>query len=383
MKIILVGLTHPFRGGISHFTTSLYHALSDAHDVKLISFSKLYPRILFPGKSQLDSTQSSFKTPNHLKINSLNPLTWIKTLPLIKRERPDLILFMWWNPILTFAYVSIAYFFRLLAGSRIVYYCHNIFPHEESLAGRLLTRFALRAADIFLCQSTQDARLVQNLFPDKHAIKVSHPTYDIFPKKNISKSEAQKRLGISSPTLLFFGHVRKYKGLEILLHSLPEVLKEIDCTLVIAGEFYEPRQKFMKIISDHDLRDKVMITDCYIENDRVEIYFSAADAVVLPYVSAANSGVIPLAFHFNAPVIAAETGGLQDMVEHRKTGFLAPPNDSGKLASAILEFFREKESIDFENNIKTSKKKNSWQSLIYEIEGCCLPNPKNQNQWKN
>ncbi|KMP11585.1 hypothetical protein UR09_03025 [Candidatus Nitromaritima sp. SCGC AAA799-A02] len=376
MKIILVGLTHPFRGGISHFTTSLYHSLSKTHDVKLISFSKLYPKILFPGKSQLDSTPSSFKALAQVKINSLNPFTWIKTIPLIKRERPDIILFMWWNPILAFSYFSIAKIFKLFTCGRVLFYCHNVFPHEENIVGRLFSRLALSVADQFLCQSTQDAKMVENLFPEKPGKKVFHPLYDIFPKNNISQAEAREELGVTSPVLLFFGHVRKYKGLETLLLSLPKILTEMKCTLVIAGEFYEPREKYDRIISELALEDRVIIKNEYIDNEKVEIYFAASDVVVLPYISASQSGIIPLAYHFNIPVIATNVGGLQDMLDDRKTGYQVPPNDPEKLASSVLEFFRKRDSINYTNNINAFKEKISWQSLVDEIENCSPPNPK-------
>ncbi len=374
MKIVVFGLTYPFRGGISHFTTALFHALSKRHDVQLISFYKLYPDFLFPGKNQLDVGEGAFKASTLAEISSMNPITWLKILPAIKRQKPDLILFMWWNPIMAFCYFFLARACRILTGGKTAFYCHNVFPHEESPLARMLARLAMNSPEVVMVQSTRDAEQVKKVFPHKKCIKAFHPMYDNFPKTGVNRADAREKLGLKSQrVLLFFGHIRKYKGLDGLLNAMPLVLKKTECTLVVAGEFYEPREPFDQIIARHGMEGRVRIDDAYIGNEKVELYFSAADAVVLPYVTASQSGVIALAYHFNVPAITTDVGGLKDVVDQGKTGYLVPPNDSEKLAEAILKFYQEKDGIDFESNIAALKAKYSWDALAREIEKCVDP----------
>ncbi|MFQ5673186.1 MAG: glycosyltransferase [Nitrospinales bacterium] len=368
MKIALLGLTFPYRGGISHFTTTLYHHLRERHEVELVSFSRLYPKILFPGKTQFDFGASAFKAPSRSKIDTLNPLTWIEVFRFIKRFNPRLALFMWWSPASAPCYFTVAWLMKKARVGKAVYYCHNVFPHEMHWLAKILTRMALASADTLLVHTDRDVETLRRLFPATPVHKLFHPLYDVFPKKGISREEARKTLNVPCRTLLFFGHIRKYKGLQTLIRAMPHVLKEQDCHLVIAGEFYESREKYTDMIASAGLNEHITIHDQYITNDDVEAYFASADIVILPYESASQSGVVQVAYHFDKPVVTTNVGGLPEVVEPGKTGYLVPPGDPRALADAILQFYREKNTVDFKSNIQNFKAGFSWEHLIRMVE---------------
>ncbi|MFQ5717140.1 MAG: glycosyltransferase [Nitrospinales bacterium] len=374
MKIALIGLTFPYRGGISHFTTTLFRYLQKKHSVRLISFSRLYPDLLFPGKTQFDFSGSAFKVSDAATaaaIDTVNPFTWIKTFLFIKRFRPRKVVFMWWSPVLAPCYFAIATLLKWFGASQSIFYCHNVFPHENNFLARRLTRLALGAADGFLTHADSDAATLRRVFPGVPAKKTFHPLYDIFPKKGISQKDARKALAMDerSNVILFFGHIRKYKGLDILIKALSKVAKELDCALVIAGEFYEPKEKYLRIISEEGLEKNIVVHDRYIANDAMETYFAAADILALPYRSGSQSGVVQIAYHFGKPVVSTQVGGLPEVVEPGRTGYLVPPENPHALAEAILRFYQERGAIDFAANIQTYKTKFSWDSAVEAIEG--------------
>ena len=368
MKIALLGLTFPYRGGISHFTTTLYHHLRERHEVELISFSRLYPKLLFPGRTQFDLGASAFKAPSQASLDTLNPLTWVRAFRFIRRFNPRLMIFMWWSPAPAPCYFILARLLKRAGVGKAVYYCHNVFPHEKHWLANALTRLALGSADTFLTHTDRDAQTLRRLFPATPVQKLFHPLYDVFPKKNISQQAAQKTLRVPCRVLLFFGHVRKYKGLQTLIRAMPHVLEQQDCHLLIAGEFYEPREKYTDMIAAAGLNENITIHDRYIANDRVEEYFAAADLVVLPYESASQSGVVQVSYHFDKPVVTTTVGGLPEAVEPGKTGYLAPPGNPRALADSIRQFYREKNAVDFKSNIRSFKAGFSWESLTRRIE---------------
>ncbi|MBI4390025.1 MAG: glycosyltransferase, partial [Nitrospinae bacterium] len=355
MRIALVGLTHPYRGGISHFTTALYRSLSRRGEVSLISFSRLYPGFLFPGKTQFDFSATSFGAEVSATIDALNPLTWISALKTIRNFRPERVVLVWWSPATAFCYSFLARSCRRLSLGKPVFYCHNVYPHEDLLGGKILTRFALRSAARFLTHSESDKRTLRELFPGVPVAKAFHPVYDIFPKTGIGQAEARKQLSLNGHTLLFFGYVRKYKGLDCLVRALSRVNRKLDCTLVVAGEFYEPREMYERLIEEEGVRDKVVVHDRYIPNESAETYFAVADAVVAPYREASQSGIVQMAYHFGKPVIATGAGGLPEAIEDGHTGYVTAIDDPDNLADAILKFYANRETVPFEDNIQRLK----------------------------
>ena len=368
MKVVLIGLTHPFRGGISHFTTTFYHHLAGKHQVCLISFRRLYPAFLFPGKTQFDASVLSFTAQVSATIDALNPFTWLTAVNTIRKFKPEQVIFTWWSPVTAFCYSAIACLCRIFSFGKVIFYCHNVYPHENHVGGRLLTRLTLRTADLFLTNSADNKQTLASLFPDIPAVKAFHPLYDIFPKSGISQMVARKKLSLNGNVILFFGYIREYKGLAVLIRAMTRVLKKMDCRLVVAGEFYESKKNYDRLIAEEGLEGKVIFHDRYIPNEAVEQYFVAADAVVLPYIKASQSGIIQLSYHFGKPVITTNVGGLAETVKHGKTGYIIAADDPVVLADAIVEFYNNRKTIPFDQNIESIKSEFSWPALIRLVE---------------
>lgn len=362
MRLTLIGLTHPYRGGIAHFTTSLYRALKEDHEVQLISFSRLYPSILFPGTTQFDASRETFTALPEGWIDALNPFTWFGVYRAIKKSRPDRVIFMWWSPATSFCYAAISLLCRR-SGIPCIFYCHNVLPHENGFLARLLSRMGLKSAGGFIANASSDADLLRQLFPRKSVVRGFHPVYEIFPETSLRPEQARSQLGISRPMMLFFGHVRKYKGLGVLLEAFSKVVSRVDCMLVIAGEFYEGKEEYARMIRSLGLQDRVLVMDRYIPNEEVAVLFSASDVVVLPYRSASQSGVAQLAYHFGRPVITTRVGGLPDVVREGETGFMVEPDDPQALGDAIAEFFKAGDPSRFHENIKQTREHYSWKKL--------------------
>ena len=369
MKVALIGLTHPFRGGIAHYTTLLYRELKINHSVKLNSLKKQYPTLLFPGKSQLDESQERIEAENEPTLHPLTPWSWMAAFSKIKAFSPDLTLFQWWHPFFAPSFGTLAGWLKRWGQTKIVFLCHNVRPHEPTLLDTVLLTYAFRSPDHFIVHSESDLRILKELKPGARVIRTSHPTYEIFGAgKRVDPSTAKRELGVEGDVILFFGYVRRYKGLEYLLQAFPKVLKERRCTLLVVGEIYEDKERYLGMIEHYRLADNLRLTDQYIPNEKVALYFSAADVVVLPYVSATQSGIIQIAYGLNKPVISTRVGGIPEAVVDGKTGFLVEPGNPDALADAILKFYRERDEIDFSRNIEEFKESFSWERLVKLIE---------------
>jgi glycosyltransferase involved in cell wall biosynthesis len=369
MKITIVGLTYPFRGGISHHTSLLFHALEKRHTVELVSLRKQYPGLLFPGKDQKDKSRHPIEAKNHALIYPLAPWSWVSAFYHIRRTAPDLTLFQWWHPFFAPAFGSIAILLKKWGKTQICFLCHNVRPHESSFIDTLLLRYAFLAPDRFIVHSESDLESLNELRSDARAIKTPHPIYDVFHRdETLTPEKAKESLGIQGAVLLFFGYIRKYKGLEYLLGAFPKVLRQMECTLLIVGEIYEERERYLAMIDGSDAKARIRLIDRYIPNEEVAVYFNAADLVVLPYISATQSGVIQMAYGFNRPVVSTRVGGIPEAVLDGETGFLADPQDAEGLATAILTFFKARKTTDFSLNIERVKDRFSWERMVEVIE---------------
>ncbi|GMQ81216.1 MAG: glycosyltransferase family 4 protein [Rhodothermia bacterium] len=338
--IALIGPHPPFRGGIAHFTERVGSGLQQAgRSVLFISFSRLYPGVLFPGRSQVegdvvsDSDSEPISEPN-CTIDSINPLSWARTAKFIVGKGARTAIFMYWMPFFAPPYRAIARRLRK-RGVRIVGVVHNAIPHERHPGDRLLTRRFLRTCDSVIVLSESVGNDVRSLVPGATVRVQPHPVYDQFGEP-IAGEAARKRLDIDESTkmLLFFGIVRPYKGLNVLLDALPSVLDEhSDTILVIAGEFYEDVENYRAQITRLNIENHVRVVDQYIPSGNVRDYFCAADVVVQPYTAATQSGVIAIARHFGVPVVATDTGGLAEAIG--ESGVAVPPGDSKELGNAI------------------------------------------------
>lgn len=347
MKICLVGLTTPFRGGIAQHTAILVQALQKCHTVKLFGFKHQYPRWLFPGKTQFDISQIQLNPEKELTLSPLNPLSWWATFKKIRDFQPSWIFFQWWNPFFALALGTLSRLCKGLGNAKVAFFCYNVEPHERTPFDNLLTRYGLTAADYCLAHCDAELQKLHRLQLPCVAKKIEMLPFSLPQSEHLlTQEEAQDKLGLRGRILLFFGYVRHYKGLSVLIDAIPFVLQHIDCTLLVAGEFYDDKRIYLEQIQGLSLGKQVKIVDEYIPNEAVHHYFAAADVVILPYISAAQSGIVSLAYSYCKPVIATRVGGLAEQVtgfaegvEAEREGFLVPPNDPSALAAAIVKFY--------------------------------------------
>lgn len=375
MKIVLIGTAYPLRGGIAHYFALLYKHLSIRHDVRVITFSRQYPKFLFPGKTQEEEGNAGAAIPTERLIDSMNPLTWVTAAKAIARSKPDLLIFKYWLPFFGPCFGAIASMVRRWTGAKVLFICDNVIPHERRPGDLTFTRFAFRFVDFFIVQSKAVERDLNSFWPHAEYAFAPHPIYELFGKGS-SKRAARKTIGYSDKRiLLFFGYVRAYKGLDTLLRALPIVLREFPVRLLVVGEFYEEERRYRDLITFLGIGKGVSVVADYVPNDRVGAYFSASDAVVLPYKSATQSGIAQIAYQFDKPVIATDVGGLSEVVLNGKTGFLVPPDDPTSLARAIVRFYAEQHEKRLSANVKIEKRKFTWQSFVKVIETAMRPAP--------
>jgi len=370
MNIVIVSSAYPLRGGIAQSTSILYHKLKQrGHQVQVITFKRQYPKLFFPGKTQLDTSQDgSAKIATEPIIDSIGPLTWVKTYHRIRQLNPDLVLFRYWMPFFAPCFGTISWLTKKFTNAKILYLCDNVIPHEPRPGDRALTRFAFKHADYFIVQSNVVKDDLLKLFPKARYRVVPHPVYEIFGE-TIDKNVAKKQLGIADErVLLFFGYVRAYKGLDVLLKALPEVLKDMPVKLLVVGEFYENEDDVRKLLRDLRITDAVQIVSEFVPNETVSLYFSASDVVVLPYKSATQSGIVQIAYHLNKPCIVTDVGGLAEVVIENKTGFVVPSENPMALAAAIKRFYLENKEQEFTEHVKVEKQKYSWDNMVNAIE---------------
>lgn len=368
MKIVIVGTAYPLRGGIAHYNALLYRELQQHHDVSMITFKRQYPSMLFPGATQAETEGELLRVPAEILVDSINPLNWIAVGKEIRRRNPDLLIMKYWLPFFGPCFGTIARVAKKGGRTRVLYICDNVVPHEHRPGDRAFTRYAFNVADHFIVQSDAVERDLQRMLPAAHYRKVPHPVYNIFGEP-MEKMRARQHLGLADErVLLFFGYVRKYKGLGVLLDAMALLVKELSVKLLVVGEFYDDREKYLQIIAGHGLQKNVAVISDYVANDKVGLYFSAADAVVLPYISATQSGIAQIAYNFNKPVIATNVGGLAEVVRNHVTGFVVPPHNAEALKNAILRFYHENLEQSFSANVAVEKKRYSWEAMRLAIE---------------
>lgn len=365
MRIYVIGPTHPYRGGISHYNTLLCKHLMNIFDVKLITFKRLYPTCLFPGKNQRDlESREKIEIESEFALDSINPLTWLKMVSEIKREKPDMLILHWWTPFFAPLSFTLSFLTKKLTNTKILFICHNVLPHETRYLDKILTKIALKYSDFYIVHSSEDYNKLNNLIPGSNVTRMFLPTYEIFKFERISREDAKRRLNLKKDVILYFGFIREYKGLKILLRSMQAVLEKNDVDLLVVGEFWHDKNIYLEEIDILGIGKNVIIVDKYIPNEEVGLYFSAADVVVLPYISASQSGIIQIAYGFNRPVITTDVGGLPDVVEDGVTGFIVPARNSKALSDSIIRYFDGTYEKRFEENIKNMKNIYSWEKFV-------------------
>ena len=370
MKIIIVGPSHPYRGGIAAFTDRLANEfLAEGVDVELYTFTLQYPSILFPGKTQYSDAPAPKNIKIFRKINSINPFTWVKAAKDIKAKSPDIVIFAYWMSFFAPCYAKMAKIISKNKSTRCIGLVHNMMPHEKSLLDRLFSPCFVKRMHAFAALSKSVLDDVSRLDKkSKTKLFSPHPLYDHYGDRE-DKSVALSSLYLDDNYnyLLFFGLIREYKGLDLLLKAMSdERLDKYPLKLIVAGEFYEKKEPYLQMIDNLDIKDKVIICDKYIPDEEVKNFFNLADMVVQPYKSATQSGVTQVAYHFERPMLVTDVGGLREIVSDGKVGYVVEPEPK-KIADAICDFYDNDRKEFFEANIVEEKKKYEWSKMTETI----------------
>lgn len=371
MKIIVLGSAHPLRGGgIATFNERMAAVLQEeGHEVIIYSFSLQYPSFLFPGKSQFTDEPAPQGLNIKSVINSINPLNWCIQGNKIKRERADLIIVRFWLPFMGPCLGTILRIVRRNKHTYIISITDNVIPHEKRFGDEVFTRYFLKPVDAFVAMSREVLNDLKS-FSSKPSVYTPHPLYDNYGA-SVSREEALSNIGLDPADryLLFFGFIRKYKGLDWLLEAMnDERVKALNVKLIIAGEFYGDEEVYTQLIEQYRLQHTVKLFTSFIPNDEVRNYFCAADLVVQPYKTATQSGITQIAYHFEKPMIVTNVGGLAENVPDGKVGFVAEPNPAS-IADAILRFFQNNSILELERNIRKEKEQYSWENFIKKLLG--------------
>jgi len=367
-RVIIIGPGHPLRGGLATFNQRLAKEFMESgHECSICSFSLQYPSIFFPGKSQYSDEPAPEGLVIRSLINSINPFNWISVGNKLKNEKPDIIVVRFWIPLMGPALGTILRRVKKNKHTKIICIADNVIPHEHRPGDTTFTGYFLKSCDAFITMSEKvmaDLRSFQKSKPGKI---IQHPLYDNFGSA-LSKEDARRNLGLSQDEkiILFFGFIRQYKGLDILLHAMAdERIKKAGIKLMIAGEFYEDKRQYIDLIDQLKIKDQLILRTDFIPDFEVRNYLCAADAVIQPYRNATQSGVTPLAYHFEKPMVVTNVGGLASLVPHEKVGLVAEPTPQA-IADAILRFYQLGENY-FIPHLRTEKLKYSWSNLVNAV----------------
>lgn len=369
-KIVLIGPVYPYKGGISHYTGLMYRALCKKYDVTMVSYCFQYPKLLYK-KEQRDYSNDSFKIDEtKYLIHTASPFNWLHTAKMISAMQPEMVILQWWHPYFAPCYYVLCRHFK---NTKILFLCHNVFPHERFPMDRMLTKAVLRQGDCYIVQSKMDAEDLQTIIENPVFRQTVHPTYNAFRLENMSKEEARNRLGIrmDKKVLLFFGFVREYKGLKYLIQAMPSIIRHIpDIKLLIVGDFAneESKRQYVDIIDQAGSKEYITIYDGYIPDKEVEKFFAASDLVVLPYITATQSGIAQIAYGFEKPVVATNVGGLPDVVNDGKTGYIVESENADAIADAVADFFQNDRAVEYAGNVKKEAYRFSWDRMVEIVD---------------
>jgi D-inositol-3-phosphate glycosyltransferase len=371
MKVVIIGPAYPLRGGLATYNERLARALQAAGDeVRIVTFSLQYPDFLFPGQTQYSTEPGPTDIAIEVSLNSVNPLTWWQVGRKLRRERPDMVIFRFWLPVMGPALGTVARLVRGNGYTRIVAITDNVIPHEKRPGDGPLTRYFLSACDGFVTMSRSVLVDLQGLgFGKKPALYRPHPLYDNFgPTK--PKAAALAALGLPAQYryVLFFGFIRAYKGLDILLEAFAdERLAALPLKLIIAGEFYEDAAPYEVLIKKYNLESRLVRATDFIPNERVADYFSAADMVIQPYKNATQSGVSQVAYHFGRPMLVTDVGGLAELIPHGVVGYVVPPAALA-IADALVDFYAHDREEAFSAGVRQEARKFSWEVMVAALK---------------
>ncbi len=365
MKVVIIGPAFPLRGGIADFNEALAIALqNDGNEVIIYSFYYQYPKILFPGKTQL----ADGGKPAYLKIkstlSSVNPFSWRKTASAIVNEKPDLVIVRFWLPFMAPALGTVAKHLRK-KNIKVIAITDNVIPHENRIGDSSLTKYFIKNCDAFITMSGSVLKDLEKFTLTDKKVFLPHPIYNIFGER-LSKAEARKNFNLPSEEriILFFGFIRKYKGLNLLLDAMAdERIKQRNIKLLVAGEFYGDEQMYHDKIKALNIGENIILHTSFIDKQKVRDYFCSADLVVQPYITATQSGITQVAYYFGRPMLVTNVGGLSEIVKDRRVGYVTDVN-SKAIADALCDFYDNNREMEFSANVDVDKEKFSWKYFL-------------------
>lgn len=369
MRIVIIGSAYPLRGGLASYNERLANEyINQGNEVIIYTFSLQYPKIFFPGKTQYSNEKQPKNLNIKVKVNSVNPLNWLKIGREIKKLKPDLIIIKYWIPFMAPCLGTITRIAKKNKKTKVISILDNIIPHENRIGDTQLSNYFVKSVDGFVAMSQSVLDDLQKFNRNKPQSFCPHPLFDNFGAA-ISKPAAKKILKLEENTnyLLFFGFIRDYKGLDLLLEAFSDGrLKKLSIKLIVAGEFYSDSKQYYEIIKRYNLEDRVIMHTDFIEDNEVVNYFCTADIVVQPYKTATQSGVTQIAYHFDKPMIVTDVGGLSEIIPDKKVGFVVKTNPQA-IADAIYAFYDKNLEAGFVENVKTEKVKYSWKRMTEAV----------------
>ena len=368
--IVIVGSAYPLRGGgITTFNELLATKLQEqGHKIKIYTFSLQYPNFLFPGKTQYATEPRAEHLDIEVVLNSINPFSWIKVGRRLKKEAPDMVIFRYWLPFIAPCLGTVGRIIRRNKKTKVVAITDNIIPHEKSFYDRPLTSYFVKSCDGFVAMSESVLQDLKTFDTTKPALYNPHPMYESFGP-SLAKSDARKELGLepNGKYLLFFGFIRKYKGLDVLLNAFADKrIQEAGIKLIIAGEYYDKPDEYQAMIKEQNLEDAVVQVNDFIPDSKVSTYFCASDIVVQTYKTATQSGVTQIAYYYNKPMLVTDVGGLAELVPHDKVGYVTSI-DTKEIADSILNFYSDNREEEFVENIKEERNRFTWDSMLDKL----------------
>ncbi len=369
LNITILGTAHPFRGGLASYNERLATEFqNEGHQVKIITFTTQYPNFLFPGKTQYSEEPAPKQINIEQKVSSINPLNWIKVGRQIKKDKPDILIFKYWLPFMGPCFGTIARIVKKNRSTKIITILDNVVPHEGRIGDRLFTKYFVRPNDGFISMSKKVENDLALFDTKKPRLFNPHPLFDNFGIKP-DRDEALRFLNLNTSNryILFFGIIRDYKGLDLLLEGFKLFdFKKHNVKLLVAGEYYSNEEKYQALIKKLGLDEHIIVINQFIKDSEVGYYFSAADLVAQPYKNATQSGVTQIAYHFETPILVTNVGGLPEMVPHDKVGYVVEKSET-EIAKALTDFYENQKSTEFVSNLKVEKEKYTWDKMTSKI----------------
>jgi len=370
MKIVIVGTSYPYRGGIAAFSDRLAKEfVKENVDIEIVTFKLQYPSFLFPGKTQYSDAETPENISIYQRINSICPTNWLKVGREIRKKNPDVVIFTYWMSFFAPCFGTIARVIKKKCNAKCIGLIHNMMPHEKSILDNMFPPYFVKAMDGFVALSKSVLADIESLDKDrKPKVFTPHPLYDHFGIIE-DKTIAIKKLGLDEKChyMLFFGLVRAYKGLDLLIDAFAdERFRKMNVKLIVAGEFYDDEKPYLEQIERLGLKNCIVINNRYISDSDVKDYFNAADIIVQPYKSATQSGVTQIAYHFEKPMLVTNVGGLKEIIPNGKVGYVVEPQPS-EIANALVDFYKNERFETYVEGVKEEKKKYAWSNMTDAI----------------